>query len=127
MAENPKVTQAFALVGLICGRFRDMDPEQTVAAVATADGGSEHLTYGHLRELLSSAFEAGDRLQRISSWHSRETAEGGMVGDLCIECGHPWPCDSRRMADGTYQDEAEPAVFIAPTTEPEGEHDARAP
>lgn len=45
-----------------------------------------------------------DRLERIASWHSRETAEGGMVGDCCIECGLRWPCDSRRMADGTHED-----------------------
>lgn len=105
MTANPKETNAFAMVGLVCGRFRDMHAEDTIAAVATPDGGATRLTYGHLRELLSSAFEAGDRLQRISSWHSRETADGGMVGDFCVECGHRWPCDTRRMADGTYQDE----------------------
>lgn len=101
---NPKETNAFAKVGLICGRFRDMDPDATIAAVATRDGATERLTYGDLRELLSSAFEAGDRLQRISAWHSRETAGGGMVGDYCNECGHPWPCDTNRIAEGTYVD-----------------------
>ncbi len=45
-----------------------------------------------------------ERLDRIGSWHSRETAPGGMVGDFCNECGHLWPCDSRRMATGTYTD-----------------------
>jgi hypothetical protein len=48
-----------------------------------------------------------DRLSRISSWHSRKTADGGMVGDFCTECGHVWPCETRRMADGTYVDEEE--------------------
>lgn len=100
---NPKDTNAFARAGLICARFRDMDNDATLAAVATARG-TEHLTFGHLRELQSSAFEAGDRLQRIAAWHSRETAEGGMVGDFCIECGHLWPCETRRMADGTHED-----------------------
>ena len=103
-AENPKVTNAFAMVGLICGRFRHMDADATIAAVAAADGETDRLTYGHLRELLASAFEAGDRLQRIASWHSRETADGGMVGDFCIECGLRWPCETRRMADGTHED-----------------------
>ncbi|MDP8971211.1 MAG: hypothetical protein M3N52_12100 [Actinomycetota bacterium] len=99
--ENPKLTNAFALVGLICGRFRDMDPDATVAAVASPDGAVDRLTYGHLRELLSAAFEAGDRLQRISTWHSRETGPAGTVGDYCSECGRASPCDTRRMADGT--------------------------
>lgn len=102
---NPKETEAFALVGLMCGRFRDMDADATVAAVATNDGGTARLTYGHLRTLLSAAFEAGDRVQRIATWHSRESGPGGMVGDFCTECGTRWPCDTRRMADGTYTDD----------------------
>ena len=111
-APNPKLTDAFAKVGLICGRFRDMDPGQTVAAVATSDGHTTHLTYGHLRELLTAAYQAGDQLQRISSWHSLEAGEGGLVGKYCVECGHLWPCDSRRMADGTHEDLA--AEFSEP-------------
>ena len=103
---NPKLTEAFAHVGLIVGRFRDMDPDATVAAVATSDGGTSRLTYGDLRDLLSAAFDAGDRLQRLSTWHSRESAPGGMFGPNCDECGNLWPCASRRMADGTYEDES---------------------
>lgn len=99
---NPKLTHAFAMVGLICGRFRDVPDDHTIAAVATADGGTARLTYGHVRDLLSSAFEAGDRLQRIATWHGRESGPAGMVGDFCVECGTRWPCDTRRMADGEY-------------------------
>jgi hypothetical protein len=44
------------------------------------------------------------QLDRITSWHSRETADGGMVGDFCNECGEIWPCDTRRMADGSHED-----------------------
>lgn len=44
------------------------------------------------------------QLDRIASWHSRETADGGMVGDYCTECGHRWPCETRRMADGSHED-----------------------
>lgn len=101
---NPKMTEAFERVGLICGRFRDVPSDRTIAAVATADGGAVQLTYGHVRDLLSAAFEAGDRLQRIATWHTRETADGGMVGDDCAECGMRWPCETRRMADGTHED-----------------------
>jgi hypothetical protein len=43
-------------------------------------------------------------LDRIASWHSRETAEGGMVGDYCVCCGEIWPCETRRMADGSHED-----------------------
>jgi hypothetical protein len=96
------MTDSVARVGLICDRFRDMDTDDTIAAVATDDGGVARLTYGDLRELLSAALDAGDRLQRISIWHSRETGPAGTVGDYCTECGQRWPCDTRQMADGTY-------------------------
>ena len=46
--------------------------------------------------------ELGERLDRIQSWHSRETGPSGTVGDYCTECGVRWPCDTRRMAEGTY-------------------------
>jgi hypothetical protein len=52
------------------------------------------MAFGKLRE----------RLGRISDWHARETGPAGTVGDFCTECGNRWPCDSRRMADGTYTD-----------------------
>lgn len=107
-ARNPKNTNGFARVGLICGRFRDMDPDDTIAAVAAADGEVDRLTYGDLRELLSEAFHAGDRLQRISAWHSREKGPVGTVGDYCTECGCRWPCDTRRIADGVYDEEKDP-------------------
>jgi hypothetical protein len=51
--------------------------------------------------------DAEERLARIESWHSREAGPAGMVGDCCVECGDQWPCDTRRMADGTYVDDAE--------------------
>lgn len=51
----------------------------------------------------------GERLARIASWHSRETGPGGMVDDYCTECRNTWPCDTRRMAEGTYTDPEEPA------------------
>lgn len=45
-----------------------------------------------------------ERLGRIQTWHARESGPGGMVGDFCTECAERWPCDTRRMADGTYVD-----------------------
>ena len=89
---------------MICARFRDVPDDKAFAAVATVDGGVAQLTYGHVRELLSAALLAGDRLQRIADWHSRETGPGGMVGDFCVECDCQWPCDTRRIADGQRDD-----------------------
>ena len=48
-----------------------------------------------------------ERLSRIGGWHERETGPVGTVGDFCTECGHRWPCDTRKMADGVYADEGE--------------------
>ena len=56
--------------------------------------------------LLAEVIDLRERLDRITGWHSRETGPGGMVGDFCNECGHVWPCDTQRMAEGTYVDEA---------------------
>jgi hypothetical protein len=50
--------------------------------------------------------ELRKRLDRISGWHARETGPAGMVGDFCVCCGDRWQCDTRRMADGTYTDDA---------------------
>ncbi|WP_426513137.1 hypothetical protein ACPPVO_22425 [Dactylosporangium sp. McL0621] len=57
--------------------------------------------------LLAEVLKHRARADRIVAWHSRETGPGGMVGDYCTECGHVWPCDTRRMAEGTYADEEE--------------------
>jgi hypothetical protein len=45
-----------------------------------------------------------ERLERIASWHSRETGPVGRVGDRCDECGEPWPCDTWLMANGIFED-----------------------
>lgn len=60
-------------------------------------------------QLMLARNQLAERLGRITGWHCQETAEGGMVGDFCIECGNRWPCDTRRMADGTYV-ESEPTT-----------------
>lgn len=46
----------------------------------------------------------GERLERIATWHSRQTGPGGTFDDYCIECGELWPCETRRMADGSHED-----------------------
>jgi len=44
-----------------------------------------------------------ERLERIADWHSRVAGPGGTFDDYCRECGEPHPCDTRRMALGTYE------------------------
>jgi hypothetical protein len=53
---------------------------------------------------ITALMKARGQLDRIAAWHSRETADGGMVGDYCNECGERWPCETRRMADGSHED-----------------------
>lgn len=57
--------------------------------------------------LLVEVLALRERLDRISRWHARETGPAGTVGDYCTECGDGvwWPCDTRRLVDGTYVDE----------------------
>jgi hypothetical protein len=47
------------------------------------------------------------QLDRIACWHVQATYPGGMIGDTCVECGLAWPCETRRMADGTHRDLAD--------------------
>lgn len=58
--------------------------------------------------LVTQVRQLREQLSRIAGWHARESGPHGMVGDLCTECGEVWPCDTRRMADGTYVDEDAP-------------------
>ena len=55
--------------------------------------------------LVAEVLELRDRLSRISAWHSRTTGPMGTFDDPCNECGERHPCDTRRMADGTYEDD----------------------
>lgn len=89
---------------LILGRFSDCVDDQPFAVVMTDDGGTARLTYGDARAMLRDLLDAREQLDRILSWHARETGPHGTVGDYCTECGQPWPCDTRRMADGTHED-----------------------
>lgn len=59
--------------------------------------------------LMAETLALREQLARIAGWHSREAANGGMVGDFCVECGTRWPCDTQKMASGTYVDEPEAA------------------
>ena len=54
--------------------------------------------------LLAEVIGLRERLDRIATWHARETGPSGTVGDCCTECGETWPCETRQMADGTHED-----------------------
>lgn len=51
-------------------------------------------------QLLVKAQQLDGYLDRLRTWHSRETAEAGMIGAYCAECGSRWPCDTIRLLDG---------------------------
>jgi hypothetical protein len=51
-------------------------------------------------QLVVKAQQFDGYLDRLRTWHSRETAEAGMVGTLCAECETHWPCDTIRLLDG---------------------------
>lgn len=51
-----------------------------------------------------------ERLSRLTIWHSRETGPAGMVGSYCNECGHVWPCDTYKMANGDWTDADDEAL-----------------
>lgn len=56
-------------------------------------------TFRHL--MLS--MDMSERLGRLAAWHCRESWSGGLVGDYCNECGNLWPCDTYKLATGTYE------------------------
>jgi hypothetical protein len=41
------------------------------------------------------------RLELIAERHRMESEVFGSSGGFCIVCGDPWPCETRRLADGT--------------------------
>lgn len=48
--------------------------------------------------------QATGRLDRIAGWHARMPGAAGTFDDQCTECRQSWPCETRRMADGTHED-----------------------
>jgi hypothetical protein len=112
--------------GLTLDKFSDCTDDQPFAAVMTADGGTARLTYGDARAMLRGLLGAREQLDRIASWHSRETAEGGLVGDWCNECSHKHPCETRRMADGTHED-LDAGRLAVGDSKPTQDHDEETP
>lgn len=85
---------------------------------APGDGSGQDDLDARVSVLTQEFANLSERLDRIEGWHSRETGPAGTVGDYCNECGHRWPCDTQRMAEGTYTDDAD---YPAPAREAEGE------
>jgi hypothetical protein len=94
-----------------CGSIGEVMQEARTAHHLLDLAGIPHGT-GYARDLDARTWQLvvktqdlGERLARIADWHARETGPAGTVGDFCVECGTRWPCDTRKMADGTYRDE----------------------
>lgn len=109
-------TEARIRLGYVIHQFNDCKDDQVIAAVALGKGTAQ-LTYGDLRTLHQRLLEVEGRLERIISWHCQETAEGGMVGSYCTECGRLHECDTRRMALGTYRDDPDDSSDMTETGE----------
>lgn len=74
-----------------------------LAGVPEGEGYSAHID-ARVYLLVAKVLALRERLDRIVGWHARESGPAGTVGDYCTECGTRWPCDTRRMAEGTYVD-----------------------
>lgn len=90
-------------IGEVMEEARTVQHLCDLAGVPEGVGYSAHID-ARVYLLLMQRMEKAERLHRIVTWHSRETGPAGMVGSFCSECGHAWPCDTRRMAEGTYVD-----------------------
>lgn len=76
-----------------------------MAGIPHGQGYAQHLdarTYQALMKIMALQ----DRLDSIIAVHARETSLSGTVGVYCTECLTAWPCDTRRMAEGTYVEES---------------------
>lgn len=78
-----------------------------LAGIPEGEGAYEPHIDARVYRLVAEVLALRERLSRIDGWHCRETGPGGMVGDFCVECGAVWPCDTQRMASGTYVDEVQ--------------------
>jgi hypothetical protein len=84
----------------VAATFREVPPGAYMIAYATEDGGVNGVTYGDIAAVVRINIDGRERLERIATWHVRESG-----ARRCTECGHVWPCDTRRMADGTWTEE----------------------
>ncbi len=57
------------------------------------------LDYWKGRQMADTKLGPWNRLAQIAALHVRESEPyGGMVGDLCVECEHTWPCPTYELA-----------------------------
>lgn len=100
------VDASLVLWSRVIEAFRGCPDDSWFGAIAVLDEaeGLAGLTHGDVRRIMARLLDATSRLDRIADWHSRETGSAGMVGDFCNECGARWPCETRRMSDGTHED-----------------------
>lgn len=87
--------------------FTTVPADAYLLAYTEPDGSVNGVTYGDIAALVRMQLDNSERLDRITTWHARETGPAGTVGDYCTECAHRWPCPTRKMADGTWTDQDE--------------------
>lgn len=90
-------------VGEVMQEARTVQHLCDLVGISEGHGDDAHID-ARVYRLLREVLDLRERLDRLASWHSRETGLHGMVGDFCVNCGNRWPCETRRMADGTYDD-----------------------
>lgn len=109
MQSDDAVTDSDRLIRLarVVSTFRSVPASAYIVAYAEEDGSTNGVTYGDIAALVRMQLKQVDQLQRITTWHARESGPAGTVGDYCTECAHRWPCPTRKMADGTWTDQDE--------------------
>lgn len=88
-------------VGEVFQEARTVHHLLDLAGIPEGHGYSAHVD-ARAYLLVVEVISLRDQLARIASWHSRESGPAGTVGDFCNECGQKSPCETNRMASGTY-------------------------
>jgi hypothetical protein len=102
---NPKVCDCHHWCGEINQEAKVSHHLLDLVGIEHGEGYAQNLdarTYRAVRRIM----ELEDRLFRIAGCHERTVLPGGLFDNVCRECGEPWPCETRRMADGTHEDPA---------------------
>lgn len=99
---NPRVCDCHNWCGEINGEAVTSHHLLDLIAIPHGTGYDQNLD-ARVYQAVLKVTELSDRIDRIAGWHVRETGPGGTVGTYCVECGASWPCDTRRIADGTHE------------------------
>lgn len=104
---SPFNNSPLARIALVVGRFKDMPPEDTIAAVAVGHD-ALRLSYGDLVTVVHTTLDYGQRVDRIAGLHHRISGPAGTFDTICSECLLDWPCFTYRIATGEAEESEEP-------------------